>query len=175
MANIPKDITARKMPEDHDSEAVSLKGDKVIWHNHDLVILILDLSDVVVIGEYINSNGPWFDDWFITFVTRDGKWVSIPLYAHNIDELLEVLSIRFHPCLKNVHLANSTTWNSIIRYPKKLEGIELFNRVPSKNYKAPKTWFQKLQYSLGFGNFNFDHELELNSVAKVEIAKAISK
>jgi hypothetical protein len=171
MADIAKTIE-RKMPDDHDSGTVTLEENWIIWHNTDLVFLQLDLNDVVVIGEYTNSNGPWFEDWFITFVTKDNKWSSIPIYANNIKELLELLAFRFDPSLKDCRLANSTSWKSIVRYPMELEGIELFQKVPSKNFKSPKNLFQKLLFSLGLGNFNRSLKLELSQAVKIEVSKA---
>jgi hypothetical protein len=170
MVKIPKNIE-RKMPDDHDSGTITLEGSTVLWHNNDLVFSKIDLNDIIVIGEYTNSNGPWFEDWFITFVKKDGKWSSIPWYANNIEALLEELSNRFNPDLKNSQLANSTSWKSIIRHPKVLEGIELFNKIPGKNYNPPKTLFQKLLKSLGFGNFNLDQELALSKPALQAIEK----
>jgi hypothetical protein len=163
----------RKTPDDYESGTISLKGSTVIWHNDDLVLLQLDLADIIIIGEYTNSNGPWFDDWFLTFVTRDGAWRSIPWYAKNMEELLRVLSVRFHPALENSSLANSTSWKSVVRYPIALEGKELFNKVPSRTYKAPKNWFHKLLYSIGLGGFDLSYDLELTDPVKIELERRI--
>ena len=66
---------------------VRLQGERVFWDYDNKNIFQIDINDIVVIGEYTNSDGPYFDDWFITFVTKDGQWQSIPWYADNIDEL----------------------------------------------------------------------------------------
>jgi len=102
--------------DDNLSGHITLDADKVIWHNEDLVFLQINLNEVVVIGEYTNSNGPWFDDWFITFITKDYKWHSIPWYARNIEELTQVLSIKFSQQLKESLLTGSTNWKSIVRF-----------------------------------------------------------
>lgn len=52
-----KDV--RQKPEQSPGR-ITLKGDNECWHNEDLVFATIDLSDVVVIGEQTNSNGPWF-------------------------------------------------------------------------------------------------------------------
>jgi len=106
-----------KIPKDNSSGIVRLKDDKLFWDFDNKHIFEVDLDDIVVIGEYTNSDGPHFDDWFLTFVTKDGQWHSISWYADNIDEVTQHLSNRFHQNLSATHLANSTDWKSIVRYP----------------------------------------------------------
>jgi hypothetical protein len=101
MADIPyKEIADIDAPSNH--ELVSIEGDTLIWHNEDVVFLQLNLNDVVVIGEFTNSNGHWFDDWFLAFVTKQGAYSSIPFYVKNREEVIQVLSQRFDPELKAV-------------------------------------------------------------------------
>ena len=87
--------TSSRQKQEQSSGIITIEGDKIIWHNTDLIFATFNLSDIVVIGEHTNSNGPWFDDWFITFVTKDGKWFSIPWHADNIDELTKILCSKF--------------------------------------------------------------------------------
>lgn len=131
------------------SGTIELNGDSVLWHNEDVVFLQFNMSDIVVIGEYTNSNGPWFDDWYMTFVLRDGQWKSIPQYAGNIDQLINELCKRFDPLLRERQLANSTKWNSVVSFPINIRGTGLFQLVPATTYKEPTTFFQKLLFSLG--------------------------
>lgn len=152
--------SSRQNPE-HSSGIIAIEGDKIIWHNTDLVFATFNLSNIVVIGEYTNSNGPWFDDWFITFVTKDGKWFSIPWYADNIDELTKILCDKFQPDLNVSYLTNSTIWKSIVRHPANLKDKPLFVLTPSKNYKEPKTFFDKILSSIGLGNFDTTKDISL--------------
>lgn len=96
------------MSTDITSGTIELNDDSVLWRNEDVVFLQFDIADIVVIGEYTNSNGPWFDDWYMTFVLKNGQWKSIPQYAGNIDRLIEELCKRFDPLLKERQLANSS-------------------------------------------------------------------
>lgn len=137
------------MSADITSGIIELNGDLVLWHNEDVVFLQFHISDIVVIGEYTNSNGPWFDDWYLTFVLKSGEWKSVPVYAGNIDQLIEELCKRFDPLLGERQLANSTHWKSVVSFPIHLRGKELFKLVPATTYQKPANLFQKLLFSLG--------------------------
>jgi hypothetical protein len=131
--------------------------------------LQFNLSDIIVIGEFTNSDGPWFDDWYFTFVTKDSKWYNIPQYAGNIEELIKVLCLNFDPSLKERQLANSTTWKSRVSYPKKLRGRELFILAPSQTYRQPKRYLDKLLYSIGFGKFDTTMDIKFTDHVLNEI------
>ena len=59
------------------SGMIELHGDTVLWHHDGDVLLHFQQSDIVVVGEYTNPDGPWLDDWFIVFVFRNGTWSPI--------------------------------------------------------------------------------------------------
>ena len=162
-------LTSSRQKPEQSSGKVTVEGDKVIWHNEDLVFSKFNLSDIIVIGENTNSNGPWFDDWFLTFVTKDGNWFNIPWYADNIDELTKSLCERFQPDLNVSYLTNSTKWDSIIRHPSSLRGSNLFLLRPIKNYKEPKNFFEKMLSSVGLGHFNTTKEVDLTDDVKKEL------
>ena len=157
--------SSRQRPE-QSSGIITVDGDKVIWHNEDLVFSTFNLSDIAVIGEKTNSNGPWFDDWFLTFVTKDGNWFDIPWYADNIEELTKILCDRFQSDLNVSYLTNSTKWNSIVRHPSSLKGMNLFVLTPTKSYNAPKTFFDKILSSVGLGNFDTTKNISLTDDVK---------
>lgn len=160
-----------KKPE-HSSGIIAIENDKVTWHDIDLVFATFNLSDIVVIGEHTNSNGPWFDDWFIDFVTKNENWISVPWYADNIDELTKILSDKFQFDLNGGFLTSSTKWASVVRYPVHLKNQPLFTLTPTKNYKEPKTIFAKMLFSLGLGNFDTTKELDLTGEVKSELMNA---
>jgi hypothetical protein len=163
--------STRQKPE-QPSGIITIEGEMVVWHNIDLVFATFNLSDVVVIGEHTNSNGPWFDDWFINFVTKDGKWFSISWYADNIDELTKILCNRFQSGLDGSFLTGSTKWASVVRHPTHLENKPLFKLTPTENYKEPKTILDKMLYSFGLGNFDTTKELDLTDEVKNELTNA---
>lgn len=161
-----------QIKKENSSGIVRLKGNKVFWDYDNKNILQIDLNDIVVIGEYTNSDGPYFDDWFITFITMDGQCQSIPWYADNIDELTQYLSDKFQQDLNAAYLAGSTEWNSIIRYPVHLKEKTLFTLTPSATYKEPKTFFDKILSSIGFGNFDTTKNITLTEEVLNELKNA---
>jgi len=158
------------MSTDITSGIIELNGDLVLWHNEDVVFLQFHISDIVAIGEYTNSNGPWFDDWYLTFVLKSGKWKSVPLYAGNVDQLMEELCKRFDPLLRERQLANSTHWKSVVSFPINLRGTELFKLVPATTYQKPANLFQKLLFSLGLTK----SDASKNIVLSEEVQKLVS-
>jgi hypothetical protein len=158
-------IPQRQKP-DEDSGVVSIIGDKILWHNEDIVFAAMNLSDIAITGEYTNDSGPWFDDWFITLVGKNGEWINIPWYANGIDELTKVLSEKFEAGLNISSLANSAVWKSIVRFPESLKDKPLFILVPSVYYKEPKTFFDRILYAMGLGKFNTTKQKELSNDVK---------
>ena len=159
----------KQVIKENSSGIVRLQGDKFFWNYKNKNILQIDISDIVVIGEYINAEGPYIDDWFLTFITKDGHWQSIPWYADNIDELTQYLSNKFHQNLNEPCLANSTEWKSIIRYPTHLIGKTLFTLIPCSTYKEPKTFLDKILSSVGLGNFDITQTITLAEEIKEEL------
>lgn len=158
-----------ELKKGNSSGIVRLEGDKVFWDYDNNNILYINLNDIVVIGEYTNSDGPYSDDWFITLVTKDGQWQSIPWYADNIDELTQYLSNKFQQDLNETYLASSVEWKSIVRYPIHLKGKTLFTLTPSVTYKKPKTFLDKILSSVGFGNFDTTQNVALTKEVQNEL------
>jgi len=158
----------RQKPEEP-SGFITLEGMKVIWHNDDIVFTSFDLSEIAIIGEHTNSNGPWFDDWFIDFVKKDGSWSSISWYADNIEELTEYLSKNFQKDFYSSYLTNSTSWNSVVRYPDPLKGKPLFTIIPTKSYKEPKTFLGKILHGCGWGKFDTTKVIRLSQEVENEL------
>lgn len=157
------------------SGIVHLEGDMVFFgYNNNKNILQIDLNEIVVIGEYTNADGPYFDDWFITFVTKEGKWQNIPWYADNIDALTQYLNNKFQQDFTVTYLAGSTEFNSIVHYPMHLKEKTLFAVTPSAAYKEPKTLLAKILFSMGLGNFNTTKNISLTEEVQDELANATS-
>jgi hypothetical protein len=154
------------------SGKVRIEDNIIYWDYENENFLQIDINEIVVIGEYTNSDGPYFDDWFLTFVTKDGQWQSIPRYADNIDDLTTYLSTKFHQDLHTTNLANSTEWKSSVLYPPHLKDKILFTLTPSSTYKTPKTFLDKILSSVGFGNFDTTQDIGLTEDVKNELANA---
>ena len=117
-----------KIKNENSSGKVRFQDNFVFWDYQDKNILQINADDIVVIGEYTNSDGPLVDDWFLTFVTRNGQWQSISRYADNIDKVLQFLSSKFQSELETT-LTNSAQWKSVIMFPLSLKGKPLFKLI----------------------------------------------
>ena len=161
-----------QIKKQNSSGIVRLQGDKFFWDYDNKNILHVDINEIVIIGEYTNSDGPYLEDWFLTFVTSDGQWQSIPMYAENIEELTQYLSAKFQQDLNSTYLAGSTEWKSIIRHPLHLKEKKLFVLTPSTTYIEPTTFLDKLLSSVGFGNFDTTQNITLSEEVQNELTNA---
>jgi hypothetical protein len=164
------------MQKQKDKENISGKvrivENKIYWDYFNKTILEIDVNNIVVIGEYTNTNGPWFDDWFITFVTKDGNWQSIPWYVENRDQLTHFLCNQFQSDLNVSFLTSSTIWDSVVRFPATLKGQKLFITTPSDKYKVPKSLLDKIVSSIGFGSFDTSFTVDITDNVKNEVRNA---
>ena len=158
--------------KDTSSGQVRLLDEKIFLDYDNKNVFQINISDIVVIGEYTNSDGPYFDDWFLTFVTKDGQWQSIPWYAEDIDALTNLLCSRFQPDLNGSYLTGSTEWTSVIRHPTHLKNKTLFKLTPTETFNEPKTFFDKLLSSIGFGDFDATKYVDLTEEIKNEVTNA---
>ena len=90
----------------------------------------IPLSEIAVIGEVTNQNGPGIDDWFIVFVPRCGSgWFEASMYADNCDPFLGQLSAKLGvPMARNLYA--STDFASCIIWPVRLAGCPVFTFKP---------------------------------------------
>ena len=161
-----------KTHKDNTSGKVRFENDHIFWEYDNKNILQIDINTIAIIGEYTNSDGPYLDDWFLTFVTKDEQWQSVSMYADNIDVLTQLLTDRFQQDINMCYLAGSTHWKSIVRYPEHLKGEPLFKLTHSENYKEPKNMFDKILSSIGLGNFDTTQNIDLTENVKQELKNA---
>ena len=154
------------------SGSVRIQNNKIFWENNRKCITEIDIGNIVVIGEYTNSDGPYSDDWFISFVTKDGKWQSIPWYIENRDTLLNYLCTNFQNDFNISLLVGSFEWASVIRYPEHLKGESLFKLIPTEKYKEPKSFFDRVLNSIGLGGFDTNQYFELTDSVKNELTNS---
>ena len=104
-----------------DRDLVYRDGQNELWR--------LSVDYLVVVGEYTNAGGPWFDDWFLIFGYRqEGKMefreIPVPL---DVKEVLAELGNRLEGEPIRPQLVSSTEWNSRVLWPETLEGKPFFN------------------------------------------------
>jgi hypothetical protein len=92
---------------------------KLVWH--------LKISEIRVIGEYTNGDGPLLDDYFYVFALSCGDVFEAAMYARPglMSDLSLALGASLHP-----GLANSAQLNSRVLWPETLAGQPLFTFVP---------------------------------------------
>jgi hypothetical protein len=151
------------------SGKVQVTDGKIVWSYQNETVVEIHLNEISVIGEYTNSDGPYFDDWFMVFVTKDGQWKHISWYAENIDDLATVLSEKFQFDFHGSFLTGSTEWASVVIYPLHLKNEPLFTLTLSEQFKEPKTFFQRLQYGIGVGGFDTTKYFHLSDAVKREL------
>ena len=112
----------------HDSGVVALKNGRLQYFGNTGLELTLQLSDVKVIGEKTNENGPFCEDYFLVLVQNNGKWHEIPLSAFSWESVLEKME-RDTGSQLQLQLINSTTFASRVLWPTKLAGKPIFDFV----------------------------------------------
>ena len=65
----------------------------IVSYQQDSFSWSISISDVHLIGEYTNSDGPFWDDYFFVFLTaKENGWHQASFYANGRDEVLAALS-----------------------------------------------------------------------------------
>ncbi len=94
----------------------------------------LPLSEIRLIGEYTNSDGPHLDDYFFVFVLADGSWRQASFYAVGREAFLLALGKEIGSELE-CGLCSSTKLKSRILWPEGLCGQTLFTFARSPKSK----------------------------------------
>jgi len=112
------------------SGALHFDGSLITYTSQDYGSFAIPLSEVAVIGEFTNDNGPFADDWFLVFVHRSGKeWFEASIYAEEVESVREQLSSALGSSI-TLHLATSTDFASCILWPASFAGSPLFILEP---------------------------------------------
>lgn len=108
------------------STAIELVGGKVYYRveNH---WTHFPVSQIQVIGEFSAPAGLLADDYFFSFILREGGApVDVPSYTDGLFETLAGLK-RQLPGIGNPRLQMETDFNSNVLYPAHVAGIALFH------------------------------------------------
>lgn len=90
------------------------------------------------------AGGPWFDDHFLMFISKDKLWHLIPMDVEGMNDLIKVIGLRFD-ISSFVQMANITVFKSRLIYPKTFEGMEYLSL---QKIEAKRFW-NRLVMSLG--------------------------
>lgn len=80
----------------------------------------LPVSDIAVVGEYTNANGPWIDDYYLVFVRRDRTCFEASFYASGRDRALDDLGVALGGADLSPGLCNSAEWETRVLWPSQL-------------------------------------------------------
>jgi hypothetical protein len=112
------------------------------------------ILEIKCIGEYTNADGPFADDYFFVFLTKEFTYTG-SFYANDCHKVFENLKQILH-CEWNLTLIGSTTWASNILYPNEIAGKLLY----SETYSKPKNTIGKIkefivgkEYSLDLSDY----------------------
>ncbi len=94
----------------------------------------IPVSDIKIIGEHTDDQGPLIDDYFLT----DSTLYEASVYAEGVDEFLRQLRNRLGANL-SLDLGNSTTYKSRVIWPVDMEGVPVFDYSRSPKPDGPWT------------------------------------
>lgn len=103
----------------------------------------LPLDSIVLIAEHTTDQGPWIDDYFLTFVTVEPgglHFAGCSFYAEGSPEVLATLQQHLGGPLK-FGLVASTEWASRVIWPPALANTEYYTFTPV----APQSIREKLK------------------------------
>ena len=99
----------------------------------------LPISEITLIGEYTNEDGPMSDDYFLVFLSdNEPDWLEASFYGEGRDEVLKELSDILGSKL-TCGLAHSTTFMSQVIWPDDKKGKRVFDFQPSGWFKNRQT------------------------------------
>jgi hypothetical protein len=113
------------------SGEIQCDGEVIAYHSA-LGNWSVRITDVRLIGEYTNSDGPYIDDYFLVFLTApESGWHEASFYATGRDEALAALSKSLGAPLL-CELCDSTQYKTRIMWPPQLKDQELMEVLPLK-------------------------------------------
>jgi hypothetical protein len=118
------------MSAPNQSGNIKLEGDTIVYTLPEPEVWRVSVSDIRVIGEFTNTDGPYADDYFFVFIARD-QWFEASFYAEGRDALLAELGQRLGHKLQT-GLCHSTSLASRVLWPARFEGHPLFDLVPEE-------------------------------------------
>lgn len=122
------------MPED--SGTIWLDGEVIPHRSATYGNWDLPLSDVRVIGECTNDNGPLLDDYFLCFATGPEMWREASFFVNGRDPFIAALSQRLASKIQ-LSLANSVDFASRVLWPSELVDKPMFQYQPGTPHPWP--------------------------------------
>lgn len=150
MENVRAGTPIPKSKPDPKSGALSLKDSRLSYASPDYSNWQIPLREIIAFGEYTTDNGPYIDDWFMVFVTRDFNWVEASNYCAGREEVRDALAKHWRVESLYGDLVFSTDFSSRVIWPTRIAGKPLFDFV-----ERPQSFVEKVK-SLGIGLIDKD-------------------
>jgi len=115
----------------------------------------IPITEVVAFGEYTTDNGPYIDDWFMVFVTRDFGWVEASNYCEDRDEVRTKLAKHWSLESLSGKLWGSTTFNNRVIWPLDLAELPLFEFKE----RPQSAWENVKSFGMGLIDKNLTQEV----------------
>ncbi len=152
--------TGKPIPEakpNPKSGVLMIDGPTLSYESPDYGAWQIPITEIVAFGEYSTDNGPYIDDWFMVFVTRDFNWLEASNYCDGRDAVREALAQHWN--VESLHggLTFSTEFNSRCIWPAGIAGKPLFDYV-----ERPQSIWQKIK-SFGIGLIDKDLTAEVRT------------
>ena len=155
--------TGKPIPEakpNPKSGVLMIDGPTLSYESPDYGAWQIPITEIVAFGEYSTDNGPYIDDWFMVFVTRDFNWVEASNYCAGSDTVRDALADRWGVESLYGKLWGHTDFASRVIWPLALANQPLFEFVQRKQ----SSW-QKIK-SFGIGLIDKDLTTEVQTHLK---------
>lgn len=91
----------------------------------------IPLSEIRLLGEYTNEEGPFVEDHFFVIIDSNNNIFEAPVGAEGIVDVIKALS-EIYGCKIELKLIFETSFKSRVIYPQKLYDMDLFT-ITNKN------------------------------------------
>lgn len=133
-----------KVQEDYGKLAI--KGSLITFESDFYSSWIFKISDILIIGEFTNQDGPHLEDHFLLFINKTGNSFEAPVNAKGFNSvwnhLADILNLP-----KGLYLQGETDFASQVLYPESIRGQPIFDYVD----KSSSSFFGRIFSVLGGG------------------------
>lgn len=125
---------------DPKSGVLRLDGGMLKYDSPDYGQWKIPVTDIIAFGEYTTDNGPFIDDWFMVFVTKNLDWVEASNFCADCEEVRSKLAELWGQNSLHGKLWGSTDFASRVIWPAALAEQPLFVWTP-----RPQSLWQRIK------------------------------
>lgn len=143
------------MAKPNESGRIVVEGDWIVYTLAQDDWWRVSVDEIRLVGEYTNDHGPFVDDYFFVFLTKD-RYFEASFYADGREAMLAELGRRLQHELCT-GLWHSTNLASRVLWPAHLEGHPVYDLVPEA--RAESVWARLRQWILPRVHMYFTDEV----------------